>query len=592
MGGKETKLHKKTFNPELFEESTHRLKHYEKTKPEFVMEKTNITSNKSYGGNNYFFPWPCIQITHQKHDNNKIDESWKGILIQKCSELENRTFWAKNFKILLKKFRSNVSHDYFLEQFANIEPPQKLLSEHKPIDSLENSMNLESINNNYKKASLLKPSSKLKGEKSDRDIKKRIKKILSSTEILDENFHENLIKTELLKPIPHHKNSEEFKKGYKCVEDYKNRKFSFEYSGDSRTKSSFSMGRSSLDINNKENFHFKNNTFVIDYQTFLSSLNNPNEQTNLKKEEKSLFINHYKTVTEKIESHFKILDHPLGYLFQNFFPLFENEYENKMVLSGQQNSHDKYTEIYEEAIINLKDMIRVFQEGVSIYYDLKKYKDQTHSIFLFTKDNLINFITSLTFDNEYIYEYLFTLQKNIDVFREISIRKNLEKTKHFKPCDFGISEKISLNKETINYFKNLNNFDNHDHLDIFSEKNMKEDITSQYYQPYKKAILNLKLIENVRSPLHKLKIVLKCAESIMKSIRRFYEENERVFMDNISGDEILTIFIYIITKANIPFLVSHCNFIEKFITNQLSCSISGYYFSTIMAAIYYIENKK
>ena len=263
-----------------------------------------------------------------------------------------------------------------------------------------------------------------------------------------------------------------------------------------------------------------------------------------------------------------------------------------MVLSGQQNSHDKYTEIYEEAIINLKDMIRVFQEGVSIYYDLKKYKDQTHSIFLFTKDNLINFITSLTFDNEYIYEYLFTLQKNIDVFREISIRKNLEKTKHFKPCDFGISEKISLNKETINYFKNLNNFDNHDHLDIFSEKNMKEDITSQYYQPYKKAILNLKLIENVRSPLHKLKIVLKCAESIMKSIRRFYEENERVFMDNISGDEILTIFIYIITKANIPFLVSHCNFIEKFITNQLSCSISGYYFSTIMAAIYYIENKK
>jgi hypothetical protein len=317
-------------------------------------------------------------------------------------------------------------------------------------------------------------------------------------------------------------------------------------------------------------------------------MSNAGEAQNLKSEEKYRFIKHYKLVTEKIESQLKDSQNPLGYLFLCFRGLFETEFENKMILYDNNKANiDKYGEIFEEAVSNIKDMIRLMQEALFLYYNLKKFKDDNQSIFLFTKDNILNFITSLTFENDYIYEYLLTLQKDIDVFKEISIIKSMEKMKNFKPNDFGINERISLNNDTINFFKNLkeNTFEKSNF------KNKKDEIDLQFYQPYKKAIQNLRLIETMKSPLHKLKVILKCAESILKSIRRFYEENDRVFSENISGDEILTIFIYIINKANVPFLISHCNLIEKFITNQLSFSISGYYFSTIMAALSFIENK-
>ena len=592
MGGKQTKSN--CFSINANECSPSQIHHHKKSKLDFNKENENINQKCSNNLGYSFFHFPCMNLDNQKGYIDGKNEDWKHLFRNRCSELENQTFWAGKFTLFLKKFKQNVPDEYFLDQFKEIQPPTRILSEKKQLEFLEDSLNLSSINNNDKtyllqsnktKENFNKNSqnnnTKNKNSINNEDYKKQIKKILSKTEIFDENFTENLLNSTseiIMKP-----NSPlmiEPRKSNRSIEDYQIRKFSLE-ENDFKSKNSFRWGRNSLD-NNKENFHFKNNTFVIDYQTFLSNLNSADDKKNLKNEEKYLFIKHYKEVTEKIEEHFKRSEHPLGFFFQRFLDLFEKEYENKMILYHNEIGNiDKYKEIYDEAIENIKDMIRLMQEAIFLYYNLKKYKDPTHSIFLFTKDNIVNFLTSLTFENEYIYEYLLTLQKNIDVFKEITISKSIEKTRNLKPCDFGISEKISLNEETIAYFRKTD--------ENFDVKNKKQTI---FFQPYKKAIKNLKQIEIVKSPLHKLKVVLKCAECIMKCIRRFYEENDRVFSDNISGDEVLMVFIYIINKSNVSFLVSHCNFIEKFITNQLACSISGYYFSTIMAALNYIENIK
>ena len=580
MGGSHSKPNKKSNhndNPSLT--------HYKKSKPEFVIENVPLSHPPRSSGSCYSF-FSCFQV-----DNRGLENGWKVLFLNRCTELEKVNFWAEKFKRLLKKFKQTVPDEDFLEQFKDIEYPNKVLTEKKEMEWLENSAHMESINNNNVKNGLINSSDQTMVKTTSENYHKKIKKILSTTVLLDDHFQEDIFQADFMRatnsnnnmPVLESKNSNmklmlESRTSNKYLEDYKARRFSFEDS--KNTKGSFPRGRNSLD-NTKETFHFKNNTFVIDYQTFLNNMSNAGEMKSLKTEEKYMFINHYKLVTDIIERQLKNQQSPLGYLFICFRNIFEKEFENKLILYNKDHK-DKYAEIYDDVVVNVKDMIKLMTEGLFMFYNLKKYKDESQSIFLFTKDNVINFMTSVVFENDYVYDYLFTLQKDVDVFREISIRRSMEKMKHFKPVDFGINERISLNKDTISFFKSLDP----------SGKSMKQsdDLTMEFFQPYKKAVKNLKLIENVRSPMHKLKIILKCAESIIKSIRRFYEKNDKVFSENISGDEILTIFIYIINKANVPFLISHCNLIEKFITNQLSFSISGYYFSTIMAALSFIEN--
>ena len=110
------------------------------------------------------------------------------------------------------------------------------------------------------------------------------------------------------------KNSERFQ------EESKSRRFSFEVS-EGNNKNSFYWGRHSLD-NNKDKFVFKNNTFVLDYQAFLTSLSNNYGDNDIKREEKYFFIKHYKDVTEIIETQLKSREHPIGYLLSCFCLFF------------------------------------------------------------------------------------------------------------------------------------------------------------------------------------------------------------------------------------------------------------------------------
>lgn len=100
-------------------------------------------------------------------------------------------------------------------------------------------------------------------------------------------------------------------------------------------------------------------------------------------------------------------------------------------------------------------------------------------------------------------------------------------------------------------------------------------------QPYKPAICALQKIEKKKSPISKIKVLIKTSELLFKSIHQFYNSLNRVFNNIVDGDEILSIYTYIAAKSEIHQLMTHCLLIEKFATNNILNSISGYYLTTL-----------
>ena len=110
--------------------------------------------------------------------------------------------------------------------------------------------------------------------------------------------------------------------------------------------------------------------------------------------------------------------------------------------------------------------------------------------------------------------------------------------------------------------------------------------------PYDSAISTLKKINKLKSPIHKLKNILKTAVLIIECIKKFYENFQRSFNDEINSDEIMSILIYICCKGEIRTLYSQCVLIESFLTNQLSSSVAGYYLITLKASLEYIGSEE
>lgn len=125
-----------------------------------------------------------------------------------------------------------------------------------------------------------------------------------------------------------------------------------------------------------------------------------------------------------------------------------------------------------------------------------------------------------------------------------------------------------------------------------SEKNNNSKQIDFSQIPYEEAILNLRKITKLKSPIHKLKNILKTAVLIIECIKKFYLQFERNFSEEINSDEIMSILIYVCCKAEVKELYTHCSLIESFITNQLSSSVAGYYLITLKASLEYIASDK
>lgn len=57
-------------------------------------------------------------------------------------------------------------------------------------------------------------------------------------------------------------------------------------------------------------------------------------------------------------------------------------------------------------------------------------------------------------------------------------------------------------------------------------------------------------------------------QSILEQIQSFYHANDIQMNYELKNDDVITVLVYIVLKANILDLISHCNFIEHFIAEE------------------------
>ena len=162
--------------------------------------------------------------------------------------------------------------------------------------------------------------------------------------------------------------------------------------------------------------------------------------------------------------------------------------------------------------------------------------------------------------------------------------KKVDFCKNFKKSLVDKTLILSEQKKNCDSFNKYNNTQNDDII--------VKDPPNSFNYPYEIAITNLKKINNLKSPIHKLKNILKTAVLIIESIKKFYEKYQKKFNDEINSDEIMSILIYICCKGEIKSLYSQCILVESFLTNQLSSSVAGYYLITLKASLEYIGSEE
>ena len=113
--------------------------------------------------------------------------------------------------------------------------------------------------------------------------------------------------------------------------------------------------------------------------------------------------------------------------------------------------------------------------------------------------------------------------------------------------------------------------------------------------PYETAIQLLKEIQRYKAPFEKMLIFASLGNEIKNCIDDFWKDMEEYFDPDLLGieaEQLMTIFIYIISKAQIKDIMVHCKLIQLFSTSMTKSSMIGYYYSNAEASVTFIQSLK
>ena len=365
------------------------------------------------------------------------------------------------------------------------------------------------------------------------------------------------------------------------------------------------------------------------YNSFLDSNTNvENTKINIKK-----VILTFKLVMRQIEIHLMDANSFLAKLKKHFLEAFNKKCETSNV-----------NENYNDLINNLQNFINLLVEAIHSYCYFNYFPLFLKNQNLITKDNIKQFTITHVFNEDKLFKLLYNENIKMNSFIENALSKKYDLISDWKIEDFCISKKFLLNMQTIDYLQANNKISetksnitedpiiididspnrqiiqlvnesfirNNVDVNSFSSLNDGKHDDSNYnqYKIMKKTLIlskkncvnlgskeqtnptifgssinKLKKISDYQSPIHKLKTIIETAADIMCNIKNFYEKNGFEFDGIIESDEIMCIFIYICSKAQIPFLYSQCTLIESFLSQNHSNSISGYYLVTLKACL-------
>jgi hypothetical protein len=102
-------------------------------------------------------------------------------------------------------------------------------------------------------------------------------------------------------------------------------------------------------------------------------------------------------------------------------------------------------------------------------------------------------------------------------------------------------------------------------------------------------------LERYKVPFEKMILVASISHEITDCVNIFwkdFEKNITPSLLNIDADELMTIFIYIIVKAQFPEVLIHNKIIKEFTTSTSRSTVVGYYYTTLEASLIYILSIK
>lgn len=285
-------------------------------------------------------------------------------------------------------------------------------------------------------------------------------------------------------------------------------------------------------------------------------------------------VDNYKALLKKIDLQFEDSSHPFRELQRVFQEYAIKEYENFRE-SSIINAKDYLTK-------DISDLVRLFCFTLIKFYNLKlSLKERNADLFLVPITDLLvrDKIQDLLFQivTEENNEDLGKIRKQLFGFRKVKLDK-LKVNKYFcfdesfrdqfKIKDISVSQ-VEISKEQL--FQSY------------------QDKGKSGQTPVKclaKSINTLLKLKEISSPNKKLKQILKVSKMILKEIDEFwvgYEvKREKLIMD---PDSLLSLFIYVIAKAEYPEILLDHKFVELFITEADKNSTKGYYLVTLGIAL-------
>ena len=90
------------------------------------------------------------------------------------------------------------------------------------------------------------------------------------------------------------------------------------------------------------------------------------------------------------------------------------------------------------------------------------------------------------------------------------------------------------------------------------------------------------------TPMEKINVLYSVGNDVIENINKIWKPIEKYLPKNflsVDGDDLISIFCYIVIKAQMPEILTHIQFIKNFTTKETKSSMVGYYYNAFEAGI-------
>ena len=310
--------------------------------------------------------------------------------------------------------------------------------------------------------------------------------------------------------------------------------------------------------------------------------------------------NQIKKILKIIKQHLSNFDHPITMTIKIFEEEISNFISQKIEeIKSKQNYKIVIKNFNIEIVKIIKNFILNCQTAIKLFY----YECVNLKCFIEEKDEMINLTTSVLFKIGNLYKNickLFSIEIEDEII-DLRIRlKYLNKNENNEisiPCKFALDETTDeLKQDLIKKYEEKNNIkfqikedqnNIHENNPYISNFNKNKKIKG-----YDTVIQIIKYLNLTEVPFEKMMLIASVSIEITNCINKYWKGMDDCidpFFLVVNADELMSLFINLLIKSNMPEILLHEKIIEEFTTRTTKASMIGYYNTTFDAAIKYIQ---